>query len=241
MKFYDLQAFSNYSIGENPILEVSKMAERLGFEGIAIADVFENLEKLKEQKAAIELARKEVNIDIVSGVTIKTRDKLEMKRLLGQVRDKVEIVIVDGGSYRVNRAACEDSRVDILARPEFERTDNGLDEVCLKAARENNVAIQINFREILHTYRRIRNHMLTHIGTNMRLADEMRVKLIVCSGAQSKWDIRDPRELVSLANVLGMELNKAFSIVSDIPQSIVETNRKKLEGGTIMDGVEVVE
>ena len=72
-----------------------------------------------------------------------------------------------------------------------------------------------------------------------RLCRELKAPLIVCSGAQNIWDMRDPRKLVSITNIFGLELEKAFSCVSSIPQQIVENNKKKLEGKIVTEGVEI--
>ena len=148
---------------------------------------------------------------------------------------------MSGGNYEINRAVCEDPRVDILAHPELRRIDSGLDQVCLEAATRNNVAIQINFREILYSFRRPRSYILNHVTKNIMLTNHFRTPVIICSGAQSTWDMRAPRELVSIANVLGLDLGKAFLGVTSVPQQIVENNKKVLEGRKVTEGVEIIE
>lgn len=140
----------------------------------------------------------------------------------------------------MNRLACEDSRVDILTHPEENRTDSGLDEPTMKAANVNNVSIEINFNEILNSFRKPRSYVLNHIATNIRLCDHYRIPMIISSGAKSIWDMRPPREMVSMANSLGLELGKAFAAVTSIPQQIIENNKKVLEGTKITEGVEEV-
>jgi RNase P/RNase MRP subunit p30 len=51
--------------------------------------------------------------------------------------------------------------------------------------------------------------------------------------------MRNPREFVSLINVLGLDIGKAFASTTSTPQSIVEGNKKTLEGDKITEGVEV--
>lgn len=241
MKFVDLDIQSNLSSGTSTVEEIAKFAEQLGFTSIVICDIWQGQEKLRELKEKIAEAQKIVKIEILPGAKIVVQNVNELKRTLEQVREHVAVVAVAGGDYDINRAACEDSRVDLLAHPEFNRRDNGLDEVCLNAASKNNVAIEINFRELLSTYRKNRAIMLEKIGTNVRLCQELGVKMVVSSGAQSVWEMRDPRELVSIANILGMELAASFSTVSDIPAWIVERNKQKLTGKIVADGIEIVE
>ena len=222
MRFYDLDMKSNFSVGTSSIKELAEFAKKLGYAGIAICDNFQGFEKLRQQKAEIEQIK---DIQILLGVEIQPRTKEELKQLVEQVRPEVSVLCVHGGDYQINRAACEDSRVDILAHPELGRIDNGLDEACLNAAAKNSVAIQINFREILYSYRKPRSYIFGHIATNIRLCTELNAPLIICSGAQSIWDMRDPRELIAIANVLGLELSRAFFSVMNIPEQIIERRK----------------
>lgn len=234
MKFYDLHT----ETVDNNINQMAEFAERLGYSGIAICNTFENMEKLRQVKE--EISRVKSNVEIYLGAKIKAKDPQEMNELINKVRDHVLIVIVAGGDYSINRAACENSKVDILAHPELERYDNGLDEACLNSASANNVAVQINFREVLHTFRRLRSSILNRIATNIRLCNSLRVPIISCSGAQNIWEMRDPRELIAISNVLDLELGKAFATTTSIPQNIVENNKKVLEGKKPTEGVELL-
>jgi len=238
MKFFDLHIKSNLSNGEHSIEDIASFAEKLGYSGIAICDNYVNVEKLKELKKKISELKS--NLEIYPGVYIEAKDPGELNSILNKVRDEVTIVVVHGGDYNINRAACENSKVDILSHPEYNRADNGLDEAAVKAATENNVAIEINFNEVLFSYRKQRTYILNNIAKNIKLCDAFRTPMIICSAAKSIWEMRDPRQLISVATILGMDLGKAFSAISTIPQTIVENNKKILEGKSPTSGVEVV-
>lgn len=237
MRFYDLEIHSNFDDGENSIAEIVRFAEHMGYSGIAICDKFESIEKLRKLKE--EISKVESTIDIYLGTKIFVETPEEMRKAVERVREEAVIVIVAGGNYSINRAACENSKVDILMHPELGRIDNGLDEVCLKEAVKNNVAIGINFREILNRYRKQRSFLLDRMAQNIGLCKELSVPVVVCSGAKSIWDMRDPRKLVSITNIFGMELEKSFACVSSVPQNIVDNNIKKLRGEKITEGVEL--
>ena len=239
MKFYDLHIKSNLSDGENSVEEMIRFAEKLGYSGIVICDDYESKEKLAELKNLIKEV--ETEIEVYPGVLIKADSVNEMKEKISKVRESALVVVVAGGNYEINRAACDDPRVDILAHPEQGRIDSGLDDVCMEAATHNNVAIQINFREILYSFRKQRSYTLNHITKNIELANHFRTPVIICSGARSTWDMRAPRELVSIANVLGLEISKAFLGITSVPQQIIEGNKKTLEGKKITEGVEIIE
>lgn len=240
-KYYDLHVHTNWSSGANSVEEMAQTAEKFGWDGIAVCDHFQDLQKFRQQQNAIKNAQKNANIEIFSGTEIQPKNQNELGRLVSKIREQVQILVAHGGDYNINRAACQNPKVDILAHPEFGRTDSGLDEFCLAQARENNVAIQINFREILEGYRKPRVFILSHVAQNVRLAQELKAAVVACSAANSIWDIRDPRALASIANVLGMDLGDAINTVSEIPEKIVETNRAKLSGKIPAKGVEILE
>lgn len=240
MQFFDLQTFSGLSIGEHSVAEMAKFAEQLGWSGICIADSWHGLERITQLKEHIAAAQKETKVEILPGITLHPSTPGELKHLLERVRGAVLVVAVAGGDYAINRAACEDNRVDILAHPERGRPDSGLDDICCRAAVANGVAIGVSFREVLYSSRRGRARVLQQISTNIQLATSMRAPLVFVSGAQSKWDMRDPRQLTALANTLGAELPTAFAAVSDIPNQMIVRNKKLLEGRVAGKGVEIV-
>jgi len=237
MKFYDLFVQSDLSGGESSLQQLVDFAKKLGYSGIAVCDNYQGLEKLEELKKRISELK--TDMEVYSGVNVIPTSVNEMKEIVNKVREKVNLVVVSGSDYSVNRAACDDSRIDILMHPELGRPDSGLDEPSLEAATQNNVAIGISFREILFNFRKPRAYILNHIAKNLMLCDHFRTPIVVCSCAQSVWGMRNPREFVSLVNVLGLDIGKAFASTTSTPQSIVEENKKTLEGDKIMEGVEV--
>jgi ribonuclease P/MRP protein subunit RPP1 len=237
MKFYDLFVQSDLSGGESSLQQLVDFAKKLGYSGIAVCDNYQGVDKLEELKKRISELK--TDIEVYSGVNIIPTSVIEMKEIVSKVRERVNLVVVSGSDYSVNRAACDDSRIDILMHPELGRPDSGLDEPSLEAATQNNVAIGISFREILFNFRKPRAYILNHIAKNLMLCDHFRTPFVVCSCAQSVWGMRNPREFVSLINVLGLDIGKAFASTTSTPQSIVEGNKKTLEGDKITEGVEV--
>jgi ribonuclease P/MRP protein subunit RPP1 len=239
MKFYDLFIQSNLSGAESGIRQIVEFAEKLGYSGIAICDNYQGLEKLEEARKLISEIKSDV--EVFQGVNIVAKDVNEMKEIVSKVREKVNLVVVSGGDYAINRSTCDDSRIDILMHPELGRSDSGMDEPSLEAATHNNVAIGISFREILFNFRKPRAYILNHIARNLMLCDHFRTPFVICSCAQSVWGMRSPREFVSTINMLGLDISKAFASATSTPQNIVEGNRKTMEGSKVTEGVEEVE
>ena len=228
--FYDLHVNSRLSIGENSVEEMAAMAKRLGLNGIGIVQHYPNISEID----AID------DIDIVKCIMIKPNNTGELGEIAGKVRNKCEIIMVHGGSYDINRAACENSLVDVLCHPELGRKDSGLDHICIKAAHDNDVAMEINFHEILESSRKGRVYILSAMKKNTELCRRYETPVVTTSGAVTRWDLRSGRELSAITNILGLDLGSAIDSTSFIPDNMVKQNREKLSGKR-WQGLSVVE
>ena len=221
MQFYALHVHSTLSIGEDSAEEMAAMARRLGLSGIGIVRYYS--EKMQP------IPRIE-GVEIISSVIIKAQTPEAVKKAVSSVRGRCDIVMVHGGDYGINRTACENPMVDVLCHPELGRRDSGLDHVCAKAAKENGVALEINFREILESHKRSRSFVLSSMKKNVRLFSKYGAGIVVTSSAVTRWGMRAGRELASVASLLGMELGKAIEAASSVPEGVVKLNREKLAG-----------
>lgn len=215
-RFYDL----NVPFGEN-IQEIIKRAEKLDFSGICIVSDLENLENnLKEIKKLNE----KTDLDLITGVLIKEN----IEKTARNVRDKVEIVLVSGGDYEINRAACSSTYVDILCHPERGRYDCGVDHICCKEAREHNTFIELNFRELLTATGMEKIRELNKMKEIIRLCIRTKTNFIVNSGALDVFELRSGRELSALSFALGANLYDALLANSILPEKLITKNREKL-------------
>lgn len=231
MEFYDLHVHTNLSIGENTVDEMVSMAKLLGFKGIGIARYYAgHLDPLPMLDG----------IDIINSVMLKPSKADELGSLADKVRSRAEILMVHGGDYDINRAACENSMIDVLCHPELGRKDSGLDHICARAAHDNDVAIEINFREVLENYKRNRVYVLSAMKKNIELCKKYETRLVTSSSAVTRWGMRSGRELAAIAHVLGIELGSAIETTSSIPEMMLRANREKLSGKRF-EGVRVID
>ncbi len=232
MAVYDLHVHTSQSIGENTTEEMGDIAKKLGIDGIGVCRFYST-------KADLVWGMPSLGMDLVKVIILKPKAAGELEKMASVVRNSAEIVAVYGGDYDINRAACENSMIDILMHPELGRNDSGIDHICARAAAENSVAIEINFREILESYKNRRAIILGSMKRNIRLCNKYSTPVITASGAHTRWTMRSGRELAAITHLLGMELSAAIDTVSLIPENIVLTNRKKLKGKK-WEGVTVV-
>lgn len=132
-------------------------------------------------------------------------------------RDKVNCISIKGGDLKVNRAAVENIKVDVLSRPYFKRFDSGLNHILAKEAFDNNVAIELSFKDILSSYLSYRAKIIANFKDIYTLYNKFQFPLIISSGASNIFDIKSPRDLESFFKSTGFfDFNKSMEHCKNI-------------------------
>lgn len=237
MAFYDLHVHSAFSEGTSSIEQFASTAKTLGYAGICFAEYYKGEDQIKKLEPEIQRIRSKVGIEVFLG--FEARNSKELAILAGK-RKKFDVLLVHGGDVSLNREAVETSEVDILTHPEANRYDSGLNHVMMKLASKNDVAIEINFREVLLSNMKSRSKILQSVRTNITLARKYHVPIIVCSGAVSHWELRDPLSMASLGSQIGLESSSATDSISKIPEKIVREGEKRRGQDWIAPGIKII-
>lgn len=221
-----------YEYHVHPEVDLGGMLDnlsKLGWGGAClICDSLEQMEKIRKSI--------KTGLDISLGYRIKTEKPSVVVKLARKMRKKAEVILVNGGDTEINRKACETPEVDILTHPGLDRKDSGLDYVMAKFARENNVAVEFSFRELLLSYKISRSRIFSGMLENAKLVRKYKTPFTITSGAVDPLDMRSPSDLISLGRILGLDPKRVKSSLSDW---IVKENRKRLDKKWIMPGVEI--
>ena len=118
------------------------------------------------------------------------------KDLRNDINKAKSPVIVLGGDDKVNRAALENKKVDILLSPELnDRKDNfhyrksGLNQVLCKLAKKNDIAIGFDFALLLKSKERAK--ILGRMFFNYKLCKKYKIKMIFSSFSKNKFELRN--------------------------------------------------
>ena len=217
--------------------ELIKEAERLGYDGVGLTRYYEdfNSEFLRQ----FDILEANSNIILKKCIEISCKHPEDLRKKVQKSRKKADILIVRGGDLKVNRAACEDQRVDILSQPYRSRRDCGINHILARKAAENSVAIEINLKALLKTNLRYRYRILSQFRHIIELQRKFKFPIIITSSANTKYDLITPQDITALSKCFQMSFKESFDAISKIPQYIIKTN--DLRDSFVVDGVRIVE
>ncbi|MGZ7109013.1 MAG: ribonuclease P protein component 3 [Methanobacterium sp.] len=209
-------------------------AYRIGFSGIGA------IQSSKNYKKDFFNDFKEINPDfkIFTGVEIHAQNNKDLKNKLNKFRDAEDILIVNGGNLKINRAACEDSRVDILAHPYKNRRDSGINHVLARKAAENEVAIELSINSIIKTRSSLRAKLLSYFHQIIKMQRKFRFPILISSNAHSLYHLRTPNDIITLAQCFGMSEEEAINSLSESPCKIIHKTR--LRNDMIVKGARII-
>ena len=176
-------------------------------------------------------------IDIDYTLNIKSSNPSQIRKIVRKYRNKSSCISVQGGNLKVNRTSLENIQVDVLSKPYFKRYDSGLNHILAKEAKENNVAIELVFSDILKTYLAHRSKILANFRDIYRLYRKYDFPLILSSGATSIFDIRtveDFKAVFTQTGLSNLEVENSFKTAANILE--FNDGRKNM----ILSGVKVV-
>ncbi len=192
------------------------------------------------RREILEAARGLGDLEVLVGAEIVVDEPQKLRGLVEYYREVSDILMVKGGDPRINRAAVENPRVDVLTSVHKSEKGLGIDHVMARFAHARNVAFEVPFYPLVHTRGRQRSIVLSNLRRVIALARHYGAPVVVTSGAWTEWDIRTGKELASLGTLLGMSLPDALDSVSIVPESIVTKNRNATSELQIMPGVRLV-
>jgi ribonuclease P/MRP protein subunit RPP1 len=214
-KYFDLNVHT-FPETDTAVEELVRVAKRYGYAGLALTN--------HDDAVVYEYSDSKT---VFTGVEIRAQSIVELKRKIQLYWGNVAVVAVHGGNEKINRAAVENPKVDILAHPSGERGEGGLNHVLVRYAAENGVAIDFNMHALIHSRRGDRARIIGKMRENLKLVRKYAAPVIVTSHARSVYDLRAPREMIALATLFGMTNEEATRALSETPAGVLEKRWKK--------------
>ena len=137
-----------------------------------------------------------------------------------KARNLRALLYVQGRDMRVNRMAIE-ARADALISPWLGRRDYGFDHTLAGMAGRRGVAIGFSLSPLLRANPYERALTLRFMAKVWELVRKYRVPRFITSSAESRWEVRGPRDLMSLGINIGMEIPEARASLNFHPMRIL--------------------
>lgn len=218
---------SNINIEDSTkISDFIRMAKHLGFKAIVINMLEHNEGELSSQN----------DIGIYCRSDIIAESEWKAKKLLQKLRSKVDLLCLTCINRRISRLAARDGRVDLMYFPNPLLFD-------LKQARmasHKDKILEIRIRDILFSPKPLHRNLAEH-QRMIALALQYNLPIIISSGAKHPFEMRAPKDLIALAQLLQLPEEKAIESITTIPMQRLKINREKLSKNFIYPGVKIVD
>lgn len=213
--FFDLN-IQGGSLENNVIL--AKQAAQYGWGHINFSyNQNDFSDALKFKNELKDMFDDEISIDYT--LEIKSTNINEIRKITNKFRNKTSCIAVVGGDLKVNRATLENIKIDVLSRPYLRRFDSGLNHVLSREAVDNNVAIELCFKDVLKSYLSHRSKVISNFKDIYTLYRKFDFPLILSSRAESVFDIKTTHDFAAFFKQTGLtdsEIVDSFTAASNI-------------------------
>jgi ribonuclease P/MRP protein subunit RPP1 len=183
--------------GRSTVLRCAEHAASLGYDGLVVR----NHGDARADDDAVAAANDVAGIDVVDGLEIRADSPEQASGYVGNYRPKHTVLLVHGGSNRMNRFAVEQDRVDVLAHPM--RGDGDFNHVLAKAAAEHGVRVEFDFSHVLRATGGQRVQALSGLRKLRELVEQYDAPYVVSVDATTHHHLRGPRALVAVGERIG--------------------------------------
>jgi ribonuclease P/MRP protein subunit RPP1 len=194
----------------------------------------------QEELAKLKAMCTEVGIDFVSRADFHPRTENDLTHFLRKFRRQFEIISISCDTKEVARQAAKDRRVDLLSFPSLDYHKRFFDRAEAELASGCLAALEVDVRPLLVLEGPSRVRLLMSLRREIAVAREFKVPIVVSSGVAEEKFMRYPKDMASLAYIVGLDEASALDAVSTNPEEIVKRNREKLRNRFVAPGISIV-
>ena len=225
-----------YDFNIAPNLEVIETLENFNFSGACIfydantydESILNEFEELNES----------TTLKLYHGICIDETNPQLLRKHIQRYYKKVDLIMANGNNDKINRAISESPQIDIINRPYMNKRNSGINHVLAKFFKENNITVNINLKDILSNRGYYKAKLLNQINQLLMLQNKYQFRCILSSGSTSFYDVRSPRSMILLSQLMDMDIEYGKKLISDNPQEIIENITIHKE--SVVEGVKII-
>lgn len=230
MKYYE--AVHAFPDGESTAARFALTAAEQGYSGIVVRNAPESGILDEGDEPSRRKIVDEYGIDIVDAVEIGGENPSAASARIKDCRENHSLISVRG-SRALNRFACEESRVDVLARP---MAEGDVNHVLARAAKRNGVRFEFDFGRVLRLSGGRRVQALSALRKLREIVFYYDAPYVVSATPKNHLQMRAPRELLALGEVIGFSREQIETGLMEWGQ-LAARNRERLSESFIEPGV----
>ncbi len=215
--------------GASTVARLASRASEFGFDGIVVRNH-------GDQPASYdpEAIGAKYDVDVVTGVEVRAEDPSRASGFVGNHRTENTVVCVHGGDPAINRFAVEQPAVDVLAHPMA--GDGDVNHVLAKEAASNGVRLEVALGPVLRQDGGQRVQAIRDLRKLRELIDAYDTPYVVSADPTSHLELRAPRELAALGDVLGFDPDDVRDGLAEWGR-LAERNRHRQSDAFVEPGV----
>lgn len=191
------EAVTAYPAGRSTPARFASAAAEMGFAGVIVR----NARDASDDPTAAEVAQR-YGIDVIGGIELDPDVPDDASGALPGLRSEYPLVVLVGGSTRINRFAATQRHVDVLARP-ITPTGPRLDPGTVATAVDNDVAIEVNLGP-LREPGGSRVRYIQRLRSLWRVLSHHDAPYVVSMRPTSHRGLRGPRQVRALGEAVGI-------------------------------------
>jgi RNase P/RNase MRP subunit p30 len=207
------------------------LAIQLGFSEIWISNPTK-----EEKKQMIQSSFSLIGMYERLDIGLNNESKTQMTSLLSHKRREVPIIAVTCLNPDLTAWAAQDNRVDILRFPIFQ-TGKLMTRSIAKLMVKFEKCFEIQLCELYSLPERQQIPALRQIRSAIEIAIRKKVPILFSSGSTLPHQMRSPRELASLGQMLVNNSMLSLNSLSTIPQQLIRKNLIKISPDYIAPGI----
>lgn len=225
-----------YDFNIAPDIEVIKTLEEFNFNG---ACIFYDANSYDEDtKEAFNELNESTSLELYHGVCIDETNPQILRKHVQRYYKKVDLIMANGNNEKINRSISESPQIDIINHPYINKRNSGINHVLAKFFKENNISVNINIMDILSNRGFYKAKMLNQINQLLMLQRKYDFRCILSSGSTSFYDVRSPRSLILLSQLMDMDMESGKKLISDNPQEIIKNIG--IHKRSVVEGVRII-
>ena len=227
-EFGPYEAVHAHPAGDATAARFAKTAAEYGFDGVVV--------RTREAEYEPDSLGETHGVDVVRGIEIEAPDPQAASGAVGNHRGECTVLLVRGGTPKLNRFAVEQDRVGVLSQP-F-RDDGDVNHVIVKEAVEHGVRLEFDFGPVLRLDGGERVRYLRKLRKLRELVDYYDAPYVVSATPNSHLELRAPRELAAVAETIGFEEGAVEQGLAEWGR-LAARNRERRSESFISPGVEL--